>query len=166
MAIKLKSLERIASTYTEKGYIYNDLSLDIAEKNIVSSGYETSVVGSDIKDSKDAAAIRNSLQNLFNTLPGQRFLFPEYGLNLQRYLFMPITPTTGETISRTILQGIERFEPRVRVAGINVIPDIETSTYNITLVLQLPAFKQVVKFTGLLNIKSQSFIFLPTTKTK
>lgn len=165
MAIKIKSLQTIANTYTENRYIYKDLNLDISKKNLVSSGYENSVVGSDIKESIDAAAIRNSLQNLFNTLPGQRFLFPEYGLNLLRYLFMPISPTTGEVIGRTILQGIEKFEPRVRVMDINVVPDVDTSTYNITLILQLPIFKTVVKFAGLLNIKSQSFILLPTTKT-
>ena len=34
MAIKIKSLEKIANTYTEQRFIYKDLSLDLAQTKI------------------------------------------------------------------------------------------------------------------------------------
>ena len=79
MAIKIKSLETIANTYTEQQFIYSDLALDLAIDQKVTPGYKPGTVPkNDIKASKDYNAIRNSLTNLFNTLPGQRFLFPDY----------------------------------------------------------------------------------------
>ncbi len=164
MAIKIKTLEQISKTYTEQQYIYKDLALDMKEDTITSTGFSKAVNGTDIAVSLDSAAIKNSLQNLFNTLPGQRFLFPEYGLDLYRFLFLPVTETTGQTISRIILRGIERFEPRVRVLQINVIPDIDNLSYNITIMVQLPVFKASITFDVILNTKTQSFIFIPTSR--
>jgi phage baseplate assembly protein W len=166
MAIKLKTLERLAKTYTEQKYLYKDLALDLSKTIINTPGFLTSVPGNDIKTSFDKEAIRNSLQNLFNTLPGQRFLFPEYGLDLYQFLFLPVTQSTGEAIARKILQGVERFEPRVIVQRVNVQPLPDQNTYFITLILQLPAFKQLTTLQGELNIKSQSFIFLPTSRNQ
>lgn len=165
MAIKIKTLEQISKTYTEQQYIYKDLALDMKEGIITSTGFSEAVNGTDIEASFDTAAIRNSLQNLFNTLPGQRFLFPEYGLDLYQYLFYPVTETTGQTISRAILRGIEKYEPRVRTLQVSVVPNIDELTYNVTIVLQLPIFKTPVTFNALLNTKTQSFIFVPTSRT-
>jgi phage baseplate assembly protein W len=166
MAIKIKQLEQVAKNYTEKGYIYKDLSLDVKLNNLLTPGYNLPVPGSDLKADFDLAAIVNSLINLFNTLPGQRFLFPEYGLDLYQFLFLPITESTGNAISERILRGIERFEPRIRVLRVNVIPNIDEQTYFITLIIQLPIFKQTTTLTGALNTRTQSFIFLPTTRNK
>ncbi len=164
MAIKIKSLERISKTFTEQTYIYKDLSLDLTQSILDAPGFNLPTPGTDIKASFDAAAIRNSLQNLFNTIPGQRFLFPEYGLDLHQYLFLPVTDSVGNSIRDTIVRGIERFEPRVGVNNVIVTPDSDSSTFFITLILQLPIFKNAITLEGQLNINSQSFIFLPTTR--
>jgi phage baseplate assembly protein W len=166
MAIKLKNLERIAKTYTEQKYVYKDLSLDLQQSTLQEPGFNLPVPGTDIKASFDLGAIRNSLQNLFNTLPGQRFLFPEYGLDLHQFLFLPISDNTSQAIADRMLRSIQRFEPRVKVQNINIIPDIDNSTYNITIVIQIPIFQQTANLTGQLNIKTQSFIFLPTSKNR
>jgi len=166
MAIKLKSLERLGKTYTEQQYVYKDLSLDIARTTIVQPGFNIPVPGADIKASFDLAAIRNSLQNLFNTLPGQRFLFPEYGLDLNQFLFLPISSSTSQSIQDRILRSIQRFEPRVRVQNINVKGDPDISTYYITLIIEIPIFQKTTTLEGQLNIKTQSFIFLPTSKNQ
>ena len=69
MAIRLKQLERIANSYTELGYIYKDLTLDIEQTSLLSPGFNQTLPGPDVKTSFDVKAIRNSLTNLFNTLP-------------------------------------------------------------------------------------------------
>lgn len=166
MAIKLKQLERISKNYTDLGYIYKDLTLDIEQTSLSTPEFDQLIPGNDIKTSYDIKAIRNSLTNLFNTLPGQRFLFPEYGLDLYQFLFLPVTESTGRAISEKLLRGIERFEPRIRVLNINVKPDRDNSIYYITLAIQLPILKQNTTLTGNLNIKTQSFIFLPSSRNK
>lgn len=166
MAIKLKTLERIAKTYKEQNYLYKDLSLDLefAKQNPI--GFETSTKGNDIRSSFDYEAIRNSLQNLFNTLPGQRFLFPEYGLDLYQFLFLPVTESTGQAIGQKILRGIELYEPRVNVLNVNVVAEPDSSEYKITIVVQLPALNTTTNLDGVLNTKSQSFIFYPSSRNR
>ena len=166
MAIRLKQLERIANSYTELGYIYKDLTLDIEQTSLLSPGFNQTLPGPDVKTSFDVKAIRNSLTNLFNTLPGQRFLFPEYGLDLYQFLFLSVTESTGRAIGEKILRGVERFEPRVRIQNINVKPDTENSTYYITLVIQLPVLKLNSTLTGALDTRTQSFVFLPSSRNK
>ena len=78
MAIRLKSLETAAKQFTEQRYLYKDLTLDINQSDLEVPGYTLPIPKEDLKASFDLGAIRNSLQNLFNTLPGQRFLFPNY----------------------------------------------------------------------------------------
>lgn len=163
MAIKLKRLEEVAKTYTQQNFLFKDLFLDLTKTNSVKPGTLLPIPGTDIKASFDLAAIRNSLQNLFNTLPGQRFLFPEYGLNIYQFLFLPITEETGSVIAERILKTIERFETRVNVERINVRAEPDQSSYYITLVLTIPIFQQQTTIETQLNIKTQSFIFLPTS---
>jgi hypothetical protein len=107
MAIRLKNLETAAKQYTEQSYLFKDLTLDIGENNLEVPGYTLPVPQSDLKASFDLGAIRNSLQNLFNTLPGQRFLFPDYGLDLYQFLFLPITQSIGQSIGERMLRAIE-----------------------------------------------------------
>jgi phage baseplate assembly protein W len=166
MAIKIKRLEKIAESYIDQQYVYKDLALDLSQTKIQAPGVKIPIPGTDIQASFDYAAIRNSLQNLFNTIPGQRFLFPEYGSDLYQYLFLPITESTGQVIGERILRSIEKFEPRVRVENINVVADPDNNTYYITLALNIPALQVPLTLEGQLNIKSQSFVFLPTSRTR
>jgi len=166
MAIKIKNLERIAKTYTQQDYIYKDLNLDLAFKQIFPTGYQTSTPGNDLTSNFDLGAIKNSLLNLFNTLPGQRFLFPEYGLDLNQFLFLPVTEDVGQIIGEKILAGIERFEPRIEVIGIEVLADSENSLYEITIVVEIPILKQRSAITGAINTKTQTFTFFPTSRNQ
>lgn len=165
MAIRLKNLETAAKQFSEQRYLYKDLTLDIAENNLEVPGYTLPVPESDLKASFDLGAIRNSLQNLFNTLPGQRFLFPDYGLDLYQFLFLPITPQTGQAIGERMLRAIEKYEPRIFVRQIQVVARPDANTYFITIVIEIPVFKQETSLQGELNIKTQSFIFVPNSRT-
>ena len=164
MAIKLKTLETVAKTYKEQQYLYKDLSLDLSFAQQKPIGYSTSTTSNDIRSSFDYEAIKNSLQNLFNTLPGQRFLFPEYGLDLYQFLFLPISENIGRAIGEKILRSIQLYEPRVTVLNINVVAEPDTNEYKITIAVQLPALNAVTNFDGVLNTRTQSFILLPTSR--
>lgn len=165
MAIKLKNLEKLANTYTEQQFIYKDLSLDIAQTKIQAPGYSIPVPGSDIRASFDLAAIRNSLQNLFNTTPGQRFLFPEYGLDLKAFLFAPITEANGVVLGNKIYAGISNWETRIRVKNIQVNADPDNNQYIINIIIELPLLNLTTTINTVLDIRKQTFQVLPTSRT-
>jgi phage baseplate assembly protein W len=160
MAIKIKNLERIANSYTELQYIYKDLFLDLAKTNIVSPGTPIPIPGFDVKATFDIGAIKSSLQNLFGTSPGQRFLFPEYGLDLRQYLFYPINEGTGEAIKNKINTAIRTWEPRVQVNNILVAPEPDKNQYVINIILDIPSLSLNTTLNGLIDTSKQSFLIL------
>jgi phage baseplate assembly protein W len=166
MAIKIQALENISKTYKDKTYVYKDLTLDLTTTKIDSPGVSLPVPGSDIKASFDLAAINNSLTNLFNTLPGQRFLFPEYGLNLYQFLFEPVTPENGELIGDAVFRAVTTFEPRITVKNINISVDADNNQYYVTAIIQLPILNLIEELDFVFNIKKQSFISLPVQRRK
>lgn len=132
----------------QRPFLFSDLHLDLEQQRIQHPGLTSPTIGKDIKLDYDLAAILNSLNNLFNTIPGQRFLLPEYGLNLVQYLFGPVSKKYGDIIGNNILDSIKRWEPRVNVTKvlINALP--EQNEYDIALALYVPAFKQYVGLVG------------------
>ena len=166
MAIKIKNLEQIASEYTSKQYVYKDLSLDLTTTKIPAPGFKLPTPGGDIKASFDVSAIGNSLVNLFNTLPGQRFLFPKYGLDFRQFLFSPITVGTGELIGRKIYDGIKIYEPRVNPLRVKVEADEDNNQYNITVILEIPVLNISTETDFILDVKKQHFIQVPTKNPK
>jgi phage baseplate assembly protein W len=164
MAIKIQNLENVASQFTTKQYLYKDLALDLKLTKILAGGYSSPLPGPDIRVSYDLAAITNSLVNLFNTLPGQRFLFPEYGLDLYRYLFEPITKYNAESLGEKIYRSIRLYEPRVDPQQIRVQSDPDNNLYNITVVIRLPELNTTAETNFILDIKNQQFITVPTSR--
>jgi phage baseplate assembly protein W len=125
---------------TTNRYLYSDLQLDIANP-----------VVRDLKSSYDEAAIKTSLVTLFNTLPGQNLLNPEYGLNLMQFLFLPTSNTVGRTIGERILKNINVYEPRVKVQNIDVQVNPDEQIYIITLSMLIPALNQQIRVDGTLD---------------
>lgn len=164
MAIIFKELETLGNTYTEKGYLYQDLALDLQVKAIIEPGYTSTVRGGDIKVSYNLAAIQNSLQNLFNTLPGQRFLFPEYGLDLYQFLFSPITELNARILGEKIFQSIKTYESRVIPKNVNVTIDPDNNQYFLNITIEIPALNLINQTDFLLDTKKQSFIFIPNSR--
>jgi phage baseplate assembly protein W len=161
MAIKIKDLETLADQYTTDKYVYKDLSLDLAQTKIETPGLLLPTPSTDIKASFDLDAISNSLINLFSTAPGQRFLFPEYGLNLKRYLFSPVTINNARAIGNVIFNGIKTYEIRVEPLNVNVVAVPDENQYEITIVIKLPLINQITELNFVFDIRKETFISLP-----
>lgn len=166
MAIKIKELEQLSKAYISKTYVYKDLSLDLTTTKISEPGYTLPVPGSDIAASFDLAAITNSLTNLFNTIPGQRFLFPEYGLNLHQFLFEACTVQNGELVGDAVFRAVSTYEPRVKVRNVRVEADIDNQQYYVKLFVELPILNLTTDVDFVFNIKKQSFLSLPLKRKK
>jgi len=93
----------------------------------------------DIVADYDLNAIKNSIYNIFTTMPGQKILNPIFGLNLLQFLFTGVTSANARLLGDTILQGLTRFEPRMTVQNINITTNMDEQQYNIDLVLSVPS---------------------------
>jgi phage baseplate assembly protein W len=74
-------------------------------------------VGQDVKNElvADIDAVNNSLSNLFNCAIGSRPFAREYGSYLLYFLFEPCDQMTASQLRSSLLQSIERWEPRIVV---------------------------------------------------
>ena len=137
---------------------YRDVHMDIQkDDNQTMNNLFKVQTSSDIKASVDEQAIYNSINNLFNTSPGEKILEPEFGLDLRSFLFEPLTDYMAGVVGEKILKGITRWEPRVKVTNVHVKKDIPNRAYNIVLTIVLPKLSnKVVNFAG--TITQQQFI--------
>jgi phage baseplate assembly protein W len=84
--------------------------------------------------------VRNNLRQLLMCNKGERVMLPDYGLNLERYLFEPLDQTTYYLIKQDILRTLERYFSSVNVITLSVYSDplqAERSQLYVSLTLQL-----------------------------
>ena len=146
---------------SEDAYKYKDIKLDlgfeIAVSNLPDSTPEST---RDLTDLRNIQDVKQALLNLLTTVPGQKLLNPNFGLNLSHYCFEPITRITADHIARTILIEVPRQEPRLSISNLNVIGDIEEATYEIEFGIYVEELdNQAVTFKGLLNSDGFKFVY-------
>jgi phage baseplate assembly protein W len=166
MAIKISNLQQLSDAYEIKKSVYSDLHLDFRKNGIYSEEIKQRINGNDVAVDYDESAIRNSLKNLFNTRPGQRFLFPKYGLDLYQYLFEPISESIGQSIGERIVRAVELYEPRIKIRNCYVKCLSEDNQYDITLIVEFPTFNTTASINTTLDIQNQSFIFVETSRNR
>jgi phage baseplate assembly protein W len=120
-------------------FIYKDLNLDLKLDYILEPTVNSKKTIRDITAAEDIEAVKNSIFNLFTTMPGQKILNPIYGLNLLQFVFNGITETGARMMGDLIFKGITKFEPRVTVKKVYIFPDIENQNYEIALRLDVPS---------------------------
>ena len=166
MAIRIKNLEQVAKQFERKTHTYKDWHFDFAKSGEYSTTLNKKIDGNDLQVDYDELAIRNSLKNLFNTRPGQRFLFPLYGLDLYQFLFEAITPMNARSIGDAIVDAVKKYEPRVAVQSCNITPKPDDNQYDISLVVELPSFNTSTTINSSLDVKNQTFIFIDTSRNR
>ena len=150
-SINLTEYKKKINSLSSRPYTYVDMALDMAPKLLNLDLLRGSDNFRDIEVSYDEVAIKNSLINIFNTIPGQRFLLPLFGCNLIAYLFQPISESYARIIGDEILRAIELWEPRVTVENVDVYGDPEEHQYTITVKITIPNLKIRTNLTGILS---------------
>ncbi|MEU9078177.1 GPW/gp25 family protein [Kitasatospora sp. NPDC048538] len=72
-----------------------------------------------------AELIRQSIETILDTEPGERVMRPDFGCGLRRYLMAPNTAATRAALREEIERALTRWEPRIRVTGVSVTPGEE-----------------------------------------
>ena len=133
------AVDNLDNSSLEQGYLYKDLFLDLTPSVYYNTQINKQVTLKDVQGSFDEQAIKNSITNAFLTSPGQKILSPEYGLDLRRYLFEPVTDFNGFQIQDDIINRLPSMEPRVQVIRVNVEPIPDQQEYFITLQINIPS---------------------------
>jgi len=93
-----------------------------------------------VKMSADEADIHESLVILFGTTAGERFLQPQYGLDMHELMFEPMSTTLRTFLIDRIRTAILVYEPRIKVVNLNIdTPDPNEGTLNILLEYEVRA---------------------------
>ena len=73
-----------------------------------------------VEMAEDEQDIRESLQILLSTTIGERFLQPEYGCNLEHYVFEPMNATMETTLKLTVTNALRMYEPRIKLESVKL----------------------------------------------
>jgi phage baseplate assembly protein W len=147
-AIRITSLSPTLSSRV----LFNDIRLDLETNYTKNTQLLKKREIKDIQNSENIGAIQNSIFNLFTTMPGQKILNPVFGLNLQQFIFSGLSELNGKLMAETILKGLNKYEPRVKVKNVNVEVDYDNNQYNIYLLLNVPALNnRVISLKGTLS---------------
>lgn len=68
--------------------------------------------------------IRNNLRQLLRTEPGERFMLPNYGCSLRRYLMEPLDQITFSQIRDTIKNSIYKYLSKVSIIKLSVVETV------------------------------------------
>lgn len=120
-------------------YLYKDVILDLKQELWHTNAINRKIPLNDVQALYDIEAVKNSIANCFLTSPGQRILYPEYGIDLRRFLLSPISEGTAFFIRRKIENLLPTFEPRVEVVSVGVEPDEDNNQYNVFLQINVPS---------------------------
>jgi uncharacterized protein len=69
------------------------------------------------------ARIRQSIEQILDTEPGERIMLPGFGCGLRRYLMEPNSLTTRTAMGQDIETALTTWEPRIRLGDVMVTPD-------------------------------------------
>ena len=123
----------------KQNFIYKDLKLDISTSISSSKALYSQTTLQDIQGIYDVEAVKNSIATCFLTSPGQKLLSPNYGLDIRRYLFEPITNDTAYFIRDDIVNNLTKFEPRITLLNVSVLPNIDQQEYDIIMQIDIPS---------------------------
>lgn len=67
--------------------------------------------------------IRESIQIILSTEPGERLMLPDFGAGLKKYLSEPNTISTHRLMEESIHYALVVWEPRVKLQSIDIVED-------------------------------------------
>jgi len=99
----------------------------------ISMSFQVNPLNYDLIVTKNETAIARSVRNLVLTYPGERFFNSNLGSRVSRALFDNVDRVSASIIQDEIRNTIENYEPRVNLTGVDVSPDYDNNTFNVTI---------------------------------
>ena len=86
---------------------------------------------------EDVRLIKNDILQLLLTVPGERVMRPDYGVHLRDFVFENLVDSDLSALSLEISQQIRKYEPRVDIQSIDLIPDDDRNGLQIKIIVTL-----------------------------
>ena len=99
----------------------------------ISLYFDPHPVTKDLPVLKNENAIRRSVRNLVQTIPGERFFNPLLGSSVYESLFDLYDFGTSTLIEQEIITTLENFEPRVANVQVQVDPRPDQNNFDVTI---------------------------------
>ena len=99
----------------------------------ISLSFEPHPITKDLPILKNANAIRRSVRNLVQTIPGERFFNPILGSSVYDSLFDLMDFGTSNLIEQEIITTLRNFEPRVNNVRVRVSARADQNNFDVTI---------------------------------
>jgi len=103
----------------------------------ISMTFQNNPLNSDLIVLKNETAIARSIRNIVFTLPGEKFFNENFGSEVSRSLFELVDEISASNIRDKIATSIVNFEPRVKLISVDVIPDYDNNSLNVTIIYNI-----------------------------
>jgi len=99
----------------------------------ISLSFDPHPITKDLPVIKNEIAIRRSVRNLVQTIPGERFFNPILGSSVYNSIFDLADFGTSSLIEAEIITTISNFEPRVENVRVRVDPRYDQNNFDVTI---------------------------------
>ena len=99
----------------------------------ISLSFDPHPITKDLPVLKNENAIRRSVRNLVQTIPGERFFNSILGSSVYESLFDLYDFGTSTLIEQEIITTLENFEPRVANVQVQVDPRPDQNNFDVTI---------------------------------
>ena len=103
----------------------------------VSMSFRVNPLNDDLAILKNANAIARSIRNIVFTERGEKFFNPKFGSRISKLLFDNVDEVVASAIKDEIEFTIKRFEPRVDLTEVTVVPNFDSNEMNATIVYDI-----------------------------
>ena len=111
----------------------NDITRNVRQYSDLDLFFSKKSSDSDISKVTDVQAVKRSIRNLVLLNPYEKPFHPEIAGGVREMLFELMTPITAQIIAKQVENVINNFEPRARLVGVRVQPDLDRNIYELTI---------------------------------
>ena len=91
----------------------------------------------DVTFKTDEDAVKASVRNLISTNNFERPFHPEIGCQIFGLLFENINPLTMDIMKQTIIDTVNKFEPRAVILDVNLNDSVDKNSIDIDVIFRL-----------------------------
>jgi phage baseplate assembly protein W len=111
----------------------NDISRNVRQYSDLDLFFGKKSSDSDVSKVTDIQAVKRSIRNLVLLNPYEKPFHPEIAGGVREMLFELMTPITAQIIAKQVENVINNFEPRAKLVGVRVQPDLDRNLYALTI---------------------------------
>ena len=111
----------------------NDITRNVRQYSDIDLFFGKKSSDSDISKVTDIQAVKRSIRNLVLLNVYEKPFHPEIAGGVREMLFENMTPITAQIIAKQVENVINNFEPRAKLVGVRVQPDLDRNSYELTI---------------------------------